>query len=175
MTAGRGSVMAPPENRGGGVSPADLDGIYEHSPWVAERIDPAELDTGADVVSALAAAMRRVVDGAGKDLQLALLRAHPDLAGRLAVGEALTDASAGEQASAGLDRCSPEEFEEFRSLNDRYKEEFGFPFILAVRGRSRGEILRVFRRRVGNDRETEFAEALEQVHRIARLRLEERF
>ena len=179
MTAGRGSVMGPSENRRGGMSPADLpgalDGIYEHSPWVAERLDPAELDSGADVVSSLAASMRRIVDGAGEELQLALLRAHPDLAGRLAVGEALTDASADEQASAGLDRCSPEEFEEFRSLNDRYKEKFGFPFILAVRGCSRGEILHIFRRRVENDRDAEFAEALGQVHRIARLRLEERF
>ncbi len=172
--------MAPPETRhDSGVSPAGLpgalDGIYEHSPWVAERIDPAAISVGADVVSSLATAMRHVVDNAGEDLQLALLRAHPDLAGRLAVGETLTDASAGEQAGAGLDRCSPEEFEEFRSLNDRYKEKFGFPFILAVRGRSRSEILRIFRQRVDNDRDAEFAEALGQVHRIARLRLEERF
>ncbi len=172
--------MAPPETRhAGSLLPAELpstlDGIYEHSPWVAERIDPAVISVGADVVASLATAMRNIVDNAGEDLQLALLRAHPDLAGRLAVGEALTDASAGEQAGAGLDRCSPEEFEEFRSLNDRYKEKFGFPFILAVRGRARSEILRIFRQRVDNDRRAEFTEALEQVHRIARLRLEDRF
>ena len=172
--------MVPSETRhGDGMPPTDLpsalDGIYEHSPWVAEGIDPETICMGADIVSSLAAAMRHIVDNAGEDLQLALLRAHPDLAGRLAVGEALTDASTGEQASAGLDRCSPEEFEEFRSLNDRYREKFGFPFILAVRGRSRGEILNIFRKRVDNDRAAEFAEALEQVHTIARLRLDERF
>lgn len=150
-------------------------GVYEHSPWVAERVPPEGLAGAPDIAAALAGAMRRVVDGAGGDEQLALLRAHPDLAGRLGVGEGLTEASEGEQASAGLDRCTPGEFEEFQQLNTRYRERFGFPFILAVRGRSRGEILEAFRRRVGNDRDDEFAEALEQVHRIARLRLEAMF
>lgn len=150
-------------------------GVYERSPWVAEGVPADDLAAGADTAEALATLMRAVVDGAGEARQLALLRAHPDLAGRLAVGEALTEASAGEQASAGLDRCTPEEYEEFRALNARYREAFDFPFVLAVRGRTRREILGIFRERLGNGRDAEFREALEQVHRIARLRLKALF
>ena len=147
-------------------------GVYERSPWVAEGVPAENLAAGADTAEALAALMRGVVDGAGEARQLALLRAHPDLAGRLAVDGALTGASAGEQANAGLDRCTPGEYEEFRALNARYRERFGFRFVLAVRGRTRGDILGIFRERLGNGRDAEFREALEQVHRIARLRLE---
>ena len=102
---------------------------------------------------------------------MALLRAHPDLAGKLAVEGELTAESTSEQAGAGLERCSPEEFEEFQRLNDAYTARFGFPFILAVKGYDRAGILAAFRRRVGHDRATELREALDQVHRIARLRL----
>ena len=116
--------------------------------------------------------MAQIVDAADDDAKLALLRAHPELAGRLAVAGALTADSTAEQASAGLDRCTPEEFAEFHRLNERYNARFGFPFIVAVRGLSRQDILAAFRARTGNDRETEFATALRQVHRIARLRLE---
>jgi len=104
-----------------------------------------------------------------------LLRAHPDLAGKLAISGELTADSTSEQASAQLDKCTPEEFAEFQSLNDRYKEAFGFPYILAVRGRNRQEILENFRSRVDNTPDTEFAEALKQVHRIALLRIEALF
>jgi len=147
-------------------------GIYEHSSWVARRAfekSPAlELE---NIVNALAAE----VAAASKDEQLALLRAHPDLAGKLALSGGLTESSKGEQQSAGLDQCTPEEFESFQTLNAAYKDKFGFPFILAVKGWFRTDILKEFARRAGNKNEVEFAEALAQVHRIARLRLEDYF
>lgn len=145
---------------------ARYGGIYEHSPWVAERA----FDGGADLAGDLPAVMRRVVERAGRAAQLALLRAHPDLAGRLAVG-ALTASSAAEQTSAGLDRCTEAEFEAFRSLNRRYVARFGFPFIIAVRGLDRAAILEAFGRRVAGEPHEEFRTALEEVHKIARLRL----
>ena len=149
---------------------ARYGGVYEHSPWIAAAVWDA--GSASDDVDALAEAMVRIVEGAPRDTQRALLRAHPDLAGRLAMAGGLTDASRSEQAGAGLDRCSREEFAEFRKLNEQYVGRFGFPFILAVRGQDRAGILRHFRRRVGNDHHEEFREALSQVHRIARLRLE---
>ncbi len=148
---------------------ARYGGVYEHSPWIAGAV----WDEGAasDDVATLAGAMAARVEAAGEEAQLALLRAHPDLAGKLAVRGGLTVESTSEQAGAGLDHCSPEEFEEFQRLNDAYKTRFGFPFILAVKGYDRAGILEAFRRRVGHDRATELREALDQVHRIARLRL----
>ncbi|MFQ5567816.1 MAG: 2-oxo-4-hydroxy-4-carboxy-5-ureidoimidazoline decarboxylase, partial [Paracoccaceae bacterium] len=125
-----------------------------------------------DDVETLAGAMAARVEAAGLAAQLALLRAHPDLAGKLAVRGELTPESTSEQAGAGLDRCSANEFEEFQHLNDAYKARFGFPFILAVKGHDRAAILDAFRRRAGNGRATELREALDQVHRIARLRLQ---
>jgi len=147
-------------------------GIYEHSPWVAAAVFDAGIGAGDDEAGALAGRMAQVVDAADDDAKLALLRAHPELAGRLAMSGELTADSTSEQASAGLDRCTPEEFAEFHELNERYTARFGFPFIIAVRGLSRQDILSAFRIRADNDRETEFAAALQQVHRIARLRLE---
>ncbi|MXY41487.1 MAG: 2-oxo-4-hydroxy-4-carboxy-5-ureidoimidazoline decarboxylase [Rhodospirillaceae bacterium] len=147
-------------------------GVYEHSPWVAETVYDAGIGPADDTAAALAGRMGQVVDAADGGVRLALLRAHPELAGRLAVAGNLTVDSTAEQASAGLDRCTPEEFVEFHALNERYTARFGFPFIVAVRGLSRQDILDAFRSRAGNVRETEFATALQQVHRIARLRLE---
>lgn len=147
-------------------------GIYEHSPWVAEAVYDAGIGPGDDTAAALAGRMGQVVDAADGDARLTLLRAHPELAGRLATAGGLTAESTAEQASAGLGHCTPEEFAEFHSLNARYTARFGFPFIVAVRGLSRRDILGTFRDRAGNDRETELAAALQQVHRIARLRLE---
>ena len=149
---------------------ARYGGVYEHSPWIAEAV----WDAGAvpDEIPALADLMAARVEAAGEAVQLALLRAHPDLAGKLAVRGGLTASSTSEQAGAGLDLCSPEEFEEFQRLNDAYTSRFGFPFILAVKGYDRTGILDAFRRRVGNGRPAEFREALDQVHRIARLRLQ---
>ncbi|TNE37596.1 MAG: 2-oxo-4-hydroxy-4-carboxy-5-ureidoimidazoline decarboxylase [Alphaproteobacteria bacterium] len=151
---------------------ANFGGIYEHSPWVAERAFDKEPTLTLEAVTM---ALAREVDNASHNEQLALLRAHPDLAGRLGIDESLTDSSKSEQQGAGLDKCTREEFEAFQVLNTAYKEKFGFPFILAVKGWQRQGILKEFQRRVDNDRDTEFNEALAQVHRIARFRLEDFF
>lgn len=152
---------------------ARYGGVYEHSPWIAERVFDGGLTAEHDTAEGLAAAMAAVVDAAGDAEQLALLRAHPDLAGKLAVRGELTAESTSEQAGAGLDQCTPDQFTRFQDLNDAYKARFGFPFILAVKGYHRDDILSVFERRVGNDAATERATALAQVHRIALLRLRE--
>jgi OHCU decarboxylase len=149
---------------------ARYGGVYEKTPWIAEAVWDA--GDAADFVEPLAEAMRGVVEAAWPEAQRALLLAHPDLAGRLAVAGGLTPESTKEQASAGLDRCSPEEFAAFQRLNEAYVRRYGFPFIVAVRGLTRGAILETFERRLGNPPEAEFREALDQVHRIARLRLE---
>ena len=143
-------------------------GVYEHSAWVAETA----FEMGQPEPETLPAIMRQIVEDAGRAPQLALLRAHPDLAGKLAKTGELTDESTSEQASAGLDQCTPNEFVEFTALNERYKTRFGFPYILAVRGRHRTEILQNFKSRVGNTAEVEFREALDQVHQIANLRFD---
>jgi len=147
---------------------AALGGVVEHSPWVAEGAFAAHPFGSAD---ALHAAMMRVIAGAGEARQLALIRAHPELAGKAAVRSALTADSAAEQSGAGLDCCSPAEFARLGELNARYDARFGFPFILAVKGYDRAGIIAEFARRVDNDRATEFAECLQQIARIARLRL----
>lgn len=147
-------------------------GVFEHSPWVAEGALAAGGDrSGWDTAEGLHAAMAAVVRAAPRDRQLALLRAHPDLAGRLALAGELTAASSAEQASAGLDKCTPAEFARFTALNGAYTAKFGFPFILAVKGKTRAEILEAFEARIHNDEGTEFATALAQVERIALLRL----
>ena len=146
---------------------ARFGSIYETSPWVAEAVYDARLRPAHDGVAALHAAMMEVVIEAGRERQLELLRAHPDLAGRLAMSKT----SEAEQSRAGLDACTHDELLRFRRLNAEYRQKFGFPFIMAVRGKSRGEILEAFERRIGNDAETEFRTALQEVHKIALLRL----
>lgn len=145
--------------------------VYEHSPWIAEALWSRGLTPAHDEIEGLHGALREIVEAAPRARQLALLNAHPDLAGRLAVRGELTAESSAEQAGAGLDRCSPEEFRRFTELNDAYKAKFGFPFILAVKGRTRAEILRNFEQRIHNDPATEFRTALDEVHKIALLRL----
>jgi 2-oxo-4-hydroxy-4-carboxy-5-ureidoimidazoline decarboxylase len=137
--------------------------VYEASPWVAEGVWP---DPPADRES-LAKAMAAVVDAAPRERKLALIRAHPELASRTK----MADASVKEQAGAGLDQCSPEEFEAFQRLNAAYNARFGFPFIFAVKGATRGDILAAFESRLANDPETEFETAIAQIHRIAGFRL----
>ena len=145
-------------------------GVFEHAPWLAEQaFDAGPFRDVAALHGAMVEAMRR----APRARQLALIRAHPDLAGRAAIGGELTAASSAEQASAGLDRCTPAEFERFRALNDKYKAKFDFPFILAVKGRTRQEILAAFEQRLNNSAEVELEEALGQIARIARLRLDD--
>lgn len=151
---------------------ARFGGVWEKTPWIAEAAWGRGLGAETATPEGLAAAMAAEVDAAPREARLALLRAHPDLAGRLALAGALTAESTQEQAGAGLDACTPDELAEFTALNARYVERFGFPFIVAVRGLHRTQILELFRRRVENDPEAEFAEALAQVKRIARLRLE---
>jgi OHCU decarboxylase len=124
-----------------------------------------------DTVEGLHRALSAIVDAAPRDQQMALLNAHPDLAGRLAIGGGLTRESSAEQASAGLDRCTPEEFRRFTELNDAYKRKFPFPFIMAVKGKSRVEILKAFEHRIHNTEDAEFRTALAEVHKIALLRL----
>jgi OHCU decarboxylase len=165
----RPSAMTKPEFVG------VFGGVYEHSPWIAEAVwdmlAESKQITGRNTAAQLHGAFRSVLDRADHDARLALLRAHPDLAGKLAVRDELTAQSTSEQAGAGLGNCTEAEFTAFQDLNQRYKEKFGFPFILAVRGYARGDILEIFRQRLENDLETEFETALEQVHRIALLRL----
>ncbi len=145
-------------------------GIYEHSPWVAERAAP-HIGSGADY-DQIARLMADCVDNASRERQLALIRAHPDLAGRAQVAGTLTAASTAEQASAGLDQCTPVEYEQFQALNRRYREKFGFPFVMAVKNSTRADILAAFEERLGNDYEAEFETALIEIHKIARMRLE---
>jgi OHCU decarboxylase len=150
---------------------ARFGGIVEHSAWVAARAFetglPEDVDTPEGLHRALVAALR-----AGSDAERrSVIDAHPDLAGRLAAAKLLTPESTVEQASAGLDALTEEEKARFTALNDAYKARFGFVFIMAVRGRTKADILAAFERRLTNDAETEFAEALAQVERIALLRL----
>jgi OHCU decarboxylase len=146
--------------------------VYEHSPWIARDTWRRGLGSAGDTVAGLARAMAATVRDAGRERQLALIRAHPDLAVRVAVGHSLTRDSRDEQAGAGLDRCTADEYRRFGKLNEHYKARFGFPFVMAVRGRSRHDILAAFEQRLDNDPESEFRTALEQIHHIARLRLE---
>lgn len=148
---------------------ARFGGIYEHSPWVAEKAAPL-VDGSADV-DVIARVMEDCVDNASRDRQLALIRAHPDLAGKAAVAGELTDDSETEQSRAGLDQCSPEEYARFQALNEAYRVKFGFPFVMAVRNSSRTEILAAFESRLGNDYDAEFETALLEIHKIARMRL----
>ena len=144
--------------------------VYEHSAWVAEQ---AFERTNVDIADlpALTQALRREVDESGQLHQLKLLCAHPDLAGKAAVTGNLTADSTSEQAGAGLDQCTSEEFSRFEQFNTRYTEQFDFPFIMAVKGANRHLILEAFEKRLKNDRDTEFKTALAEVHKIAGFRL----
>lgn len=163
------------------ASPAEalalLDGLYEHSPWIAEQ---ALAQRPFRSLAHLKHALAQVVRTAELDAQLALIRAHPELAGKAMVAKSLTAESTNEQSKAGLTECTPEEFERIQQLNAAYNERFGFPFILAVRGPrgtglSKQEIIDTFARRLDNHPEFELAEALRNIHRIAEIRLNDKF
>ncbi|MFL6863973.1 MAG: 2-oxo-4-hydroxy-4-carboxy-5-ureidoimidazoline decarboxylase [Allosphingosinicella sp.] len=141
-----------------------MSALFERSPWVEARADARRSsgDRHGDLMA--------VVYDAAPEEQLALIRAHPELAGKAAV--ALTEASAAEQASAGLDRLTQGEFERFHALNAAYREKFGFPFIICVRLTDKAGILAAMERRLANDRDTEIAAALDEIGKIVRLRLE---
>ncbi|WBU52686.1 allantoinase PuuE [Paracoccus sp. SCSIO 75233] len=152
---------------------AKYGGIFEHSPWIAERAYGFELGPAHDSAVGLHNALCRAFRSASEEERLGVLTAHPDLAGKLAQAKRLTAESTAEQASAGLDALTDAEREEFTRLNDDYVAKHGFPFIIAVRDHDKAGILAAFRRRIDNDRPTEFAEACRQVERIAELRLTE--
>ncbi len=150
---------------------AEYGGIYEHSPWIAREAWSQGLDSRADEPEELAGRMAKVVHCASIDEQLALIRAHPDLANRTAIGEQLSIDSTREQKSAELDRCTAAEFERFQKLNQSYRMKFDFPFVIAVKGLDKNEILSQFGQRLHHDHDLERCNAIEQIHRIAYLRL----
>ena len=150
---------------------ATFGDIYEHSPWIAEQAWERGVTSRHDMVEELRALFAEVFAGADHEAQLAVVRAHPDLAGRAALAGELTASSTGEQAGAGLDACTPEELQRFQDLNRTYQARFGFPFIMAVKGKHRSEILAAFEQRVNNSPEQEFARALAEINQIALLRL----
>lgn len=147
-------------------------GIYEHSPWIAQATYKRGLGAETDTTSGLAAALALTLDGADKAQLLALIRAHPDLAGKAAQQGQLTEDSTQEQAGAGIDQCTPGEFQRFQRYNKAYQERFEFPFVMAVKGSDRHAILQAFEHRLKNDAETEFQRALHEINKIARLRLD---
>ena len=152
---------------------AAFGGVFEHSPWIAERAYELELGRAHDTAGGLHNALCRAFRSATPSERLDVLKAHPDLAGKLAAARRLTPESAKEQASAGLDALTDAERDTFSKLNAGYVATFGFPFIIAVKGKSKDEILAAFEARIGNDRATEFDTACKEVERIALLRLRE--
>ncbi|HEY0287645.1 MAG TPA: 2-oxo-4-hydroxy-4-carboxy-5-ureidoimidazoline decarboxylase [Pseudomonas sp.] len=146
--------------------------IYEHSPWVAEKAWDLGQGNNLDDINVLHALMSDILLSADHAAQLALINAHPDLAGKAAVQGQLTQASTHEQAGAGIHQCTAEEFQRFTELNDAYKAKFAFPFIMAVKGSNRHQILAAFETRIHNGAETEFACALAEINKIALFRLQ---
>ncbi|CAN8072366.1 unnamed protein product [Agarophyton chilense] len=148
--------------------------VYEHSPWVAQR-SYLNITSLHDNPTGVHKALCRAFRSATEDERLNVLRAHPDLAGKLAAARRLTKHSSEEQASAGLVALTDEEQQKFTILNQKYKEKYGFPFIIAVRNHTRQAVLEAFERRLGNDLMEEREEACKQVEAIARLRIEHIF
>ncbi|WP_339411139.1 2-oxo-4-hydroxy-4-carboxy-5-ureidoimidazoline decarboxylase [Pseudomonas sp. EA_35y_Pfl2_R5] len=147
--------------------------IYEHSPWVAEKAFDLGQDGSINEVDGLHQRMADLLLSASHAAQLALINAHPDLAGKAAVRGELTASSTSEQAGAGIHACTAEEFARFTELNDAYKAKFGFPFIMAVKGSNRHQILAAFEERIHNSPEQEFACALAEINNIALFRLQQ--
>ncbi|WP_417603866.1 allantoinase PuuE [Primorskyibacter flagellatus] len=153
---------------------AEFGGIFEHSPWIAEGAYELEFGQTHDTAAGVHQLLARVFRSAPEDKRLGVLTAHPDLAGKLAEAKRLTAESTAEQASVGLDSLTDEERATLTEMNESYTGKFGFPFIIAVRDNTKASIIEAFRRRIDNDRATEFAEACRQVERIAELRLQEK-
>jgi OHCU decarboxylase len=147
--------------------------VFEHSPWIAAAAFDRGLPPDVDRAEGLHRALTAVLREASEEQQRALIDAHPDLAGRLARAGRLTASSSREQASAGLDQLTDTERARFTELNEAYQARFGFPFIMAVKGRGKEEILAAFERRLAHDRAAELETALEQIERIALLRLKD--
>lgn len=164
------------------LTPASLDraafvaafaDIYEHSPWVAEKAYDLGVDESLNDIESLQQRMADILLSASPEAQLALINAHPDLAGKAAVRGELTASSTSEQAGAGIHECTAEEFARFNELNDAYKAKFGFPFIKAVKGSNRHQILAAFEERIHNTPEQEFQTALAEINKIAMFRLQQ--
>lgn len=145
-----------------------LGGVYEHSQWVARQVLKQRPFLNGD---RLQMAMRQIVAGSSETRKLELLRAHPDLAGKLARADQLTEESKNEQAGLGLDRLDEAEYQQFTALNGRYRERFGFPFIICARATTKQGVLDAFSTRLENTTEAEIAAALEEIHQIAAFRL----
>lgn len=152
---------------------AGFGGVFEHSPWIAERAWHLELGPAHDTATGLHNALARMFRAATPEERLGVLRAHPDLAGKLAQARRLTPESTAEQASAALDALTDAERASFERLNAEYVARHGFPFIIAVRDHTKAQILAAFETRIANDSATEFATACAQVERIAELRLKD--
>src|SRR6187551_2512052 len=154
-----------------------LDGTYEHSPWIAAQAEGARPFAS---LAALKRALVEVVRSSGREKQIALVRAHPELAGKAMVTQSLTAESTNEQGRAGLTDCTPDEFALIQKLNADYNTKFGWPFVLAVRGPrgaglNRQQIIATFERRLAGHPDFELAECLRNIHRIAELRLDDKF
>ncbi len=154
---------------------AVFGGVFEHSPWITRAVWDSGLAGRHDTATGLHQAFGEVIRQSGQEEKLALLCAHPELAVGISNNEQLTESSQREQLGAGLDRCNPEEFSDFRKLNHSYREKFGFPFIMAVKGRNRHDILESFRARLKNTGDEEFRTAVGQVIRIGRFRIDSIF
>ncbi len=151
---------------------AAFGGVYEHSPWIAEALFAQGIDAADDAIEHLHRRLAGIVRAVPREAQLALIQAHPDLAGKAAVRGELSAASSAEQAGAGIQDCTPEEFARFERLNAAYKARFGFVFIMAVKGSDRRQILAAFEERLNNTPEQEFVRALAEIDKIALFRLQ---
>ena len=145
-------------------------GIYEHSPWVAERV--VAMHGKLDDIDQIRDLMAKVVDDASTEEKVRLIQNHPELVIKQQEQERLTPESRQEQKNAGLDSFSAKEVARFDILNKKYREKFGFPFVIAVWGKTQFEILTAFENRIKNDLETEFSNAMSEIHKIASMRLE---
>lgn len=169
------TVFLPPKLHADRAAFVDaFGGIFEHSPWVAERAWELLADKPVVDLAAVHSAMVAAVEAASRDDQLKLLCAHPDLAGKEAQEGTMTDHSVAEQASAGLDALSKAEMARIAELNTAYRAKHGFPFIIAVRRHTKVQILEAFERRLGNDSESERQECLRQIFTITGLRIQAR-
>lgn len=172
MSASAGTSFAALSTTSKADFVAALAGIFEHTPWIAEQAHAARPFVN---VGSLHRAMVAALAAAPDEAKLALIRAHPELAGKEAAAGTMTAESVGEQASAGLDRCTRDELARLRELNARYRARHGFPFVIAVKGRSKNDILAALEARLRNESADEFQRCLDEIAKIARLRLAARF
>ena len=145
--------------------------IYEHSDWVIKNIIKNNFNVPNSLYE-LKLKMKNEIDNSSENLKLKLLRSHPELGIKKNEISSLTQSSQAEQKSAGLDQCSEEEYEEIKSLNRLYKEKFDFPFIIAVKGLNRSDVIKSMKNRVKNNYQEEFSTAINEVHKIAKIRLD---